>query len=181
VDAKRYADILTRLEYQAGHAVVWRDAICNYFLRESGIADAKGRAGHFPNRIEAEAMELQGYVPVDVTPWENASGGKAIECTRQQGCSASFLFSRSAGRYFLYVLYFDQRNGESKYRVFVGDKIVDQWVASDQLPATKIGGDSAVRRRIDGVELHPGERIRIEGSADREEHAALDYIEVTPE
>jgi alpha-glucuronidase len=181
VDAERYADILTRLEYQAGHAVVWRDAICNYFLRESGIADAKGRAGHFPNRIEAEAMELQGYVPVDVTPWENASGGKAIECTRQQGCSASFLFSRSAGRYFLYVLYFDQKNGESKYRVFVGDKIVDQWVASGQLPATKIGGDSAVRRRIDGVELHPGERIRIEGSADREEHAALDYVEVTPE
>jgi alpha-glucuronidase len=181
VDSDRYADVLTRLEYQAGHAIVWRDAICSYFLRESGIADAKGRAGHFPKRIEAEAMELQGYVPADVTPWENASGGKAIECTRPQGCSAWFSFSGDAGRYFLYVLYFDQRNGESKYRVFVGEKIVDHWTAHDQLPATKIGGDSAVRRRIDGVELHPGERIRIEGIPDREEHAALDYIEVTPE
>ena len=50
------------------------------FFRESGIPDAKGRAGHFPNRIEAESMKLDGYVVKDVTPWEDASGGKAIAC-----------------------------------------------------------------------------------------------------
>jgi alpha-glucuronidase len=181
VDTERYAEVLARLEYQAGHAMVWRDAICNYFLRKSGSADAKGRAGYFPNRVEAEGMELRGYVPVDVTPWENASGGKAIECARPRGCSASFPFTRDAGRYSIYVAYFDQRNGESKFRVFVGGKLVDQWVANDQLPATKIGGDSSTRRRIDGLELHPGEQIRIEGIPDRDEHAALDYIEITPE
>src|SRR3984957_13774971 len=98
VDNERYADVLARLEYQAGHAIVWRDAICNYFLRESGIADSKGRAGHFPNRIEAEAMQLQGYVPVDVTPWEDASGSKAIECTHAEGCSAFFSFGGGAVR-----------------------------------------------------------------------------------
>jgi alpha-glucuronidase len=181
VDNGRYADVLARLEYQAGHAIVWRDAICNYFLRESGIVDAKGRPGHFPNRIEAEAMQLQGYVPVDVTPWEDASGGKAIECTHPEGCSASFAFAGEAGRYALDVVYFDQKNGESKFSVFAGEKLVDHWVANDQLPATKIGGDSSTRRRIDGLELHPGEQIRIEGIPDRDEHAALDYVEVSPE
>lgn len=180
IDTARYDDVLARLEYQASHAIVWRDAICNYFLRESRIADASGRAGHFPNRIEAEAMQLQGYGPVEVTPWENASGGKAIECQQSQGCSASFPFTRVAGRYALDIVYFDQKNGESKFRVFVGDKLIDHWTADDQLPSTKIGADSSKRHRIDGLELHPGEQIRIEGIPDRDEHAALDYVELTP-
>ena len=50
-----YTDVLARLEYQAGHAIVWRDAICNWFFRTSGIPDAKGRVGNHPDRIEAEA------------------------------------------------------------------------------------------------------------------------------
>jgi alpha-glucuronidase len=116
-----------------------------------------------------------------VTPWENASGGKAIECSGPQGCSASFRFNRDTGRYSLDVVYFDQKNGESKFSVFVGDKLVDRWVANDQLPATKIGGDSSTRRRIDGLELSPGVQIRIEGIPDRDEHAALDYVELRPE
>src|SRR5260370_42153473 len=33
IDEERYAAVLARLEYQAGHAIVWRDAICNWFLR----------------------------------------------------------------------------------------------------------------------------------------------------
>ena len=78
IDDERYAAVLARLEYQAGHAIVWRDAICNWFFRTSGIADEKGRVGNHPDRVEAEAMQLQGFVPIDVDPWENASGGKAI-------------------------------------------------------------------------------------------------------
>jgi hypothetical protein len=49
-------------------------AVSNWFLRESGIADAKGRVGHYPGRFEAESMQLQGYEVKDVSPWEAASG-----------------------------------------------------------------------------------------------------------
>ncbi len=45
MDAERYGDILARLEYQAGQAVVWRDVICNWFYGLSQMADAKGRVG----------------------------------------------------------------------------------------------------------------------------------------
>jgi alpha-glucuronidase len=44
IDDERYRDILARLEYQAGEAVVWRDAITNWIYRLSGIPDEKGRA-----------------------------------------------------------------------------------------------------------------------------------------
>ncbi len=43
MDGERYHDILARLQYQAGEAIVWRDAICNWIYRLSGIADDKGR------------------------------------------------------------------------------------------------------------------------------------------
>ena len=45
VDEERYEDILARLQYQAGQAVVWRDAISNWIYGLSRIADAKGRVG----------------------------------------------------------------------------------------------------------------------------------------
>src|SRR5208283_2017907 len=50
IDAPRYEAVLKRLEYQAGHAIVWRDAVCDWFFKTSGIADARGRVGHHPGR-----------------------------------------------------------------------------------------------------------------------------------
>ena len=181
MDDQRYDDVLARLEYQAAHAIVWRDAICNYFLRLSGIPDAKGRAGNFPNRVEAESMTLNGYVSVDVTPWENASGGRAVECRNTKGCSASFRFAGHPGANEIDVEYFDQNNGVSTVRVFVNGRKVDEWKADDHLPATKMGGDSSTRRRVHGVDLRPGDEILIEGIPDGEEHAGLDYVEIFPE
>lgn len=128
-------------------------------------------------------MILQGYVSVEVKPWENASGGKAVECAGDavaRGCAASFAFMGEEGKYTLDIVYFDQKNGASKFSVYVGDRKIDHWVADDQLPATKIGADAAKRRRIQNVTLTPGETIRIEGVPDRDEHAGLDYVEITP-
>jgi len=178
VDEERYAAVLARLEYQAGHAIVWRDAICNWFFRTSGIRDAKGRVDHHPHRIEAETMQLQGYGSIEVHPWENASGGEGIECVTPSGCTATLRFDRPAGWYEIDVQYFDQNNGESKFRVFVGNQQVDEWIANDHFPATKPSGDSSTRRRIPGLALRPGDEIRVQGIPDGEEHAPLDYIEV---
>jgi alpha-glucuronidase len=50
IDAERYRDILPRLEYQAGEAIVWRDAICNWIYKLSGIPDEKGRVGTAPKK-----------------------------------------------------------------------------------------------------------------------------------
>ncbi len=182
IDDERYNEVFRRLQYQAGHAIVWRDAVCSYFQRVSGIADAKGRVGHYAGRVEAEAMQATGYVPIDITPPENASGGKGIECPPAAGkCTVSFRYEGPSGRREIDVEYFDQLNGVSKYRVFVGDKIVDEWAADMSLPAIKPNGDSSTRRRIHGVELQKGDVIQVEGTPDGEEHAAMDYVEVLPD
>jgi alpha-glucuronidase len=182
VDDARYNEVLAQLSYQSGHAIVWRDAINDWFLRISGIPDAKGRVGNHPYRTEAEAMELKGYVPVDVTPWEGASGGKAVECVQgPQPCVAKISFSGAPGRYEVDVEYFDQNNGVSKYKVFVRDQLVDEWSGDLWLPASEPNADSSTRRQIPGLMLRPGDELRIEGFPDRAEGAPLDYVEIRPE
>jgi alpha-glucuronidase len=179
VDDERYQAILAQLKYQAGHAIVWRDAVCNWFFRASGIADAKGRVGDHPDRVEAEAMQLEGYVPVAVSPSENASGGEGVECAAPaKSCAASLRFERPPGRYEMDVQYFDQNNGESKFRVLLNGQKIDEWVAEENLPAAKPNGDSSMRRWIPAFTLRPGDEIRIEGIPDGAELAPLDYIAI---
>jgi alpha-glucuronidase len=50
VDDARYRDILARFQFQAGEAVRWRDAICNWIYQLSGIADKKGRVQAPPSQ-----------------------------------------------------------------------------------------------------------------------------------
>src|SRR5260370_5026452 len=103
-------------------------------------------------------MGLEGYQSRDVAPPETASGGRAVECTPPtQKCTAAFTFQGSPGWYDLAVQYFDQNNGASQFTVFVGDQVIDQWLANDHLPARAVGGDSSTRRWIRGAALRPGD------------------------
>jgi alpha-glucuronidase len=179
IDDQRYAQVLARLQYQSGHAIVWRDAICTWFLGMSGIPDVKGRAGIFPDRIEAESMPMKGYQPVEITPAENASGGKAIQCPAEaKTCEADLKFSGPPGPYEIDVQYFDMPSGQARYRLLINDKAADEWIADDDLPARALGGDSSTRREISGITLHPGDEIRIEGTPAAGDPAALDYVAI---
>jgi alpha-glucuronidase len=197
VDDERYASVLKMLEYQAGQAVLWRDAVSNWFLRASGVADTKGRVGNYPNRFEAEKMNLDGYTEVAVKPWEAASGdGKAVQCTLAQ-CAASMNYAGSAGTFALHVRYFDQNSsipipgpgrgaptgptGPAKFRVLVAGKVVDEWTATHPAPSARLDGSTSTRHIVSGVALKPGDEIRIEGVPTAREVAALDYLEIWPD
>ncbi|MGB6941723.1 MAG: glucosiduronase, partial [Bryobacteraceae bacterium] len=91
---------------------------------------------------------------------------------------ASFVFEGRPGRHEIRVRYFDQNNGAARFRLFVNGELLDQWVASDRLPSKKIDGTSSSLRIAPVVALKSGDEIRIEGAADGEESAALDYIEI---
>jgi len=180
VDEQRYREVLAQLEYQASQAVVWRDAVTNWFFRASGIPDAKGRVGRYPGRFEAESMQLEGYAVRDVTPPEDASGGKAVACAASE-CAAVLAYSGAPGWYTLHVQYFDQNNGASRFRLKVAGQMVDEWTANDRLPTARIDSSSSTRRVIRGVALRPGDQIRIEAVPNAGEPAPLDYLEIVPD
>jgi len=179
IDDERYQAVLKQLDYQAGQAIVWRDAVTRWFHHESGISDAANRVDAYPGRIEAEAMRLKGYQLATVTPWETASGSGAVECP-VQSCTATFKYTGAPATHDIVVQYFDVNTGAAKYRVRVGDKVVAEWTANDRIPTRKIDGSSSSRFVVTGVALKPGDEITIEGMPDAQETAALDYVEVRP-
>jgi alpha-glucuronidase len=197
IDPKLYEDMRARLEYQAGHAIVWRDAIVQYFLKLSGIPDERGRAGHYPGRLEAEDARLTGYKVIDVSPWENASRGKAVSCLGMGSgpadapdedhppppagahtCSAEWTYAGQPGRFDIAVQYFDLQSGAAKFSLVVNGAGVASWTAGAMLPSRRPNGDNSTRFTARNVELKPGDVIRIEGSPEGSDPAALDYIEV---
>ena len=179
VDDERFADVAAQLEYQAGQAIVWRDGVSRWFHRASGIADALRRVDNYPDRIEAESAALDGYAVKSVTPWETASGDRAVECTAVV-CSAAFHYAGPSGRRDLVVQYFDVNTGAAHFRVRVGDRIIGEWTSADHIPTRRLDGSSSSRRTFHGVALQNGETITIEGTPDAAETAALDYIETAP-
>ncbi|MGH9542611.1 MAG: alpha-glucuronidase family glycosyl hydrolase, partial [Terriglobales bacterium] len=180
IDPERYRAVLRELRYQAGYAVVWRDAIDDWFLRLTGIPDARGRVGHHPHRVEAEAMRLDGYRVEAVRPWYAASGGKAVACPRASGCRASFAFQGRSGRYDLAVANFDTSNGQASFSLAVAGRPVAAWKADASLPASIPNADSATRRLIAGVSLRAGDVITLTGIPNGDDNATLDYIAVLP-
>ena len=185
IDPQLYEDERARLEYQAGHAIVWRDAIVQYFLKESGIPDAHGRAGHYPGRLEAEDARLTGYKVVDVTPWEDASGGKVVACelnSAQKTCTAEWTYTGHAGRFNIVVQYFDLPGGVAHFTLGINGTGVVSWAADARLPSDHAGDISTrfTARGPDGrgIELKPGDVLRVEGAPDGKDLVALDYIEI---
>lgn len=176
-----YFEVLRRLRYQAGHAEVWRDAISEWFLKTSGIPDDAGRAGHHPNRTEAEQIMLSGYRQADVHPWETASAGKAVVCESSSSCAASLTFRGPAGWYDLSIGYFDPRQGIASYQLFRNDRKIDEWRGADDLPSNRLDGHTATRRRVQGVFLEPGDTLKIMGTPEDKDLAPLDFIDINPE
>ncbi|HTW62766.1 MAG TPA: alpha-glucuronidase family glycosyl hydrolase [Terracidiphilus sp.] len=179
IDPALFADEQARLAYQAGHAIVWRDAIVQYFLKETGIPDALGRAGHFPGRLEAEDARLTGYTVFDVHPWEDASRGKAVTCP-EKSCSAEWTYDGKAGTFDIAVQYFDPQRGVAHFALSVNGSPIALWAADATLPSRRPDGDNSTRFTALGVGLKPGDVIRVEGSPDGADPAALDYIEIDP-
>jgi alpha-glucuronidase len=183
-----YEDERARLEYQAGHAIVWRDAIVQYFFKESGIPDTLGRAGHYPGRLEAEDARLSGYKIIDVTPWEDASGGKAVACdsnSAQKGCAAEWTYTGHAGRFDIAVRYFDLLGGVAHFTLGINGTEIVSWAADATLPSRRPNGDNSTRFTLRGpdgrgIELKPGDTLRVEGAPGGSDPAALDYIEIDP-
>jgi alpha-glucuronidase len=200
IDPAIFDAMRARLVYQAGHAIVWRDAIVQYFLKLSGIPDDKGRAGHYPGRLEAEDARLTGYKVIDITPWEDASGGKAVSCqgttsvvpgptpnsdgasapAGPPACSAEWTWSGAAGRYDIAAQYFDLQGGVSRFTLQVNGRAIASWAADAMLPSPRPDGDNSTRYTAHSIDLKPGDVIRVEGTPDGKDPAALDYIEAMP-
>lgn len=187
VDDERFADVLFRQTYQAGHALVWRDAIVNFYYNLTRIPDEAGRVMNHPYRVEAEDMDLEGYEVFYVEPFEAASGYKGIMTVANDTAgTASTTVPFGTGVYNLAVNYFDVIGGKATWEVFLGNKSVGTWVGEmeDTLghaPSELPDESAATRITFRGVSVTAGEELKVVGTPDGIEAAFLDYISFLPE
>jgi alpha-glucuronidase len=183
IDDDRYNTVLRFFTYQAGHAIVWRDAVARWFQKESGIPDKQGRVGNYPDRIEAENMTTTGYNPIDVKPWEIASNSKAVVCDQPAGCTLTATLDKPVGAYNINVQYFDLWSGKSHFTLEVNNRSIGSWVADDILPPARpdlyLDGETSTRITFSNVALKPGDVLTLHGVPDNTETAPVDYIEIT--
>ncbi|CAN8105131.1 unnamed protein product [Discula destructiva] len=188
MDEQRFEDVLFRQKYQAGHALVWRDAITDYFHNMTQIADASGRVDTHPHRIEAEGMVLEGYETFVASPAQAASGYRGIMTVANDtvGTACAVLDGLESGTYDLAVNYFDIYGGRSSWEVFLGNRSVGSWKGDmeDTLGhAMSWYPDESAATRVTfrGVYVTKGEQLRIVGKPDGIESAFLDYVSLLPE
>jgi alpha-glucuronidase len=188
VDDERFDHVMYRLVYQAGHSLVWRDSINEFYFNKSGIADAQGRVGNHPYRIEAEAMKLVGYVPYVVSPFEAASGFKAI-VTKDNSTRATAsvkLRDVETGKYDVAVNYYDMALGNSTWELYIGCDQVGKWKGDleynlGRAPSPYVDGHTASRITFKGISIKKGATLKIVGTPDGLEPAPLDYVSILPE
>ncbi len=183
IDEQRFDEVLGRQLYQADHADVWRDSICNWFHKLSGIDDERNRVGNDPDRLEAENQQLNGYQVIEVTPWEAASGAKAVEVPNDVNVGTiSWKFAGEAGTYDLAVQYFDEEDGISRFVLAVNGEQVAAWDAADHVPTPSDKPDSHTSSRTwaRNIRLADGDEIMLTGRADGGERAVVDYFLIQP-
>ncbi|CAI7578381.1 unnamed protein product [Penicillium bialowiezense] len=186
IDTERYDHGRRFLDYQAGHSIVWRDAINNFYYNMSGIPDDAKRVSNHPWRIEAESMKLEGYKTYEVNPFETASGAVAIVTTSNSTAgTASTKIAFPSGTYDLAVNYYDLYGGKSQWKVYLNDRKIGQWTGNSEetlshTPSIYLDGHSATRVKFRDVKVKHGDTLKIVGVPDGTEPAPLDYVALLP-
>ncbi|PLB44136.1 putative alpha-glucuronidase A [Aspergillus steynii IBT 23096] len=187
IDKQRYEEVRHRFIYQAGHSIVWRDAINNFYYNLSDIEDQEGRVRHHPWRVEAEDMNLSGYTKYTVHPYETASNATAIvTATNSTTGTATTKLKFPPGTYDLGINYYDLYGGQSEWTVYLNKRVVGKWKgnAEDILghtPSIYLDGHSAIRITFRDVKVKKGDVLKIVGQPDGVEPAPLDYVVLLPE
>lgn len=186
IDTERFEHTLFLQTYQAGHALVWRDSINQFYYNLSEIPDQARRVGNHPYRIEAEKMTLSGYEKYAVKPFHAASGYAAIVTTSNSTVgtvTANVTFA--SGTYDVAVNYYDLIGGRSKYQLSIGNRTVGSWTGDlenrlGHAPSIYLDGHSATRITFKDVKVTKGDVLRIDGTPDGMEPAPIDYVSFLP-
>lgn len=186
IDEERYNDVLTKLTYQSGHSMVWRDAINDFYWNMTGIPDEANRVGNHPWRVEAESMTLNGYKTYAVSPFEAASNWTAIVTSSNSTTgTATTKLQYPSGTYDLAVNYYDLYGGKSHWQVYLNNRLIGKWVGNNEdilshTPSIYLDGHSATRITFRGVKVNKGDTLKIIGTPDGVEPAPLDYVSLLP-
>lgn len=188
IDSERFDQMMFRQTYQAGHSIVWRDAIVDYYWNMTGIEDKQGRVGNHPWRIPATSMQLDGYEPYVVNPFEMATPPGYTAVVTSDNTTTGTAMAKidyPSGTYDIAVNYYDLYGGISSWKLHLNDKMIGQWHGDAEhhlghTPSIYLDGHSAIRKTFSNVQIEQGDMLEVVGTPGGVEPAPLDYVAVLP-
>jgi hypothetical protein len=131
---------------------------------KQGMIEA-GVRGLTPTQgIEVEEMKLEGYAP-----FEEELAEEWGVMTRDTG-RASDRFDLPSGVYDVRITYFDESKGQSTVRLLLNGVEAASFKMDEDCDCWRW-------RRFENIPISRGDVITLEGHADQQDHARLDYIE----
>jgi alpha-tubulin suppressor-like RCC1 family protein len=110
---------------------------------------------------QAETMSLVNYFQENC---EFASGGKCIKVDKDSTGTATWMFTGPDGAYDMTVWYFDERDGQSSFVVYVNGAKVDSWKANRNTCSDVPERCNLKSRSLHGIALKNGCRIKLQGT-----------------
>ena len=153
---------------------------CNWFLHKSGIADDEKRVGNYPNRFEAEAMELDGYEAQTSRPGKPPPAARP-PCSLPRTArarSATNSTARPAGSTSTSPT--STRTTASRVQALVDDQLIDEWKADDTLPHDQPNGHTSTRHKTPKIVAPRRRRDPPRRHRRRRRASECDYLEIVP-
>jgi len=112
---------------------------------------------------EVEDMRLDNFQRIDdyVEEWGAETTGKG---------SASYTFDDASGNYDVRISYFDEKEGQSKVQLLVGNKTAINFSLDEDVNCWRW-------RRFKNIQVNRGDEIKLVAEAEGKERARLDYVE----
>ena len=136
------------------------------------------------NTLEAEDMTLDDGFVVEANT--AASGGLIIRGNGPADATpgqASAAFMGSEGQYNITVTYFDEYDGISSMAMFLNNQLLEQWLAEENPTCRDCASpnERTLRSRVvaTGIEISPGDEIRLESTVNHYEYGRFDKIDFT--
>lgn len=176
----RFLDILDQLEYQAGHAEVWRDTVCDYFFSLCGHVDERIERSGLAQQvihpashlaygyeiIEHDLLAFRSRVPVAVLP--NHVNEGMIQWTH----------SAEGGEHEISIQVFDQSGSRASLELLINGFSVATWHSGRRLPSDQIDTHTKTRWRVASVMLNKGDTLSIVGRKASPTGAAIERIKL---
>ena len=127
-----------------------------------------------PVRVEAEAMDLQGF---QVLNNGHGSNDQLIQATGSGPHVAGFGFSGATGLYNIKMGYFDESDGQSQLSLLLDGEVVDSFIWDADAGASIVNETSYAEREITGLAIEAGDRLEFSGMPDGGEPLRIDFLE----
>ena len=127
-----------------------------------------------PYRVEAESMTLGGGYQVEGNRNDYTSGDAVIKVASGSSGTATTTFTGNSGKYNIFVSYLDNSKEWANANLKINGVLQDSWQFNNT--------SSSAEYRLSGlnVVLNEGDVIELEGFADGNDLARIDYIDLLP-